>query len=112
MPRDADSNYSFNPWMQDVPPIESELPGYYNQDQQLRYEALVSQLSMTADEIRTIRPPVGNQPFPPRFGYPQEQPTVMDILKMSQGQDFLLQDTPTKQDSGQPGTLTPVQSPW
>jgi hypothetical protein len=109
MALNADSNYSPNPWMQDIP-IQAKKPAYYSYEDQTTYEALVSALSMPAEEIRAIRPRVGNVPFPPREGYEKHEPTLMDVLMV--GPDTLRQDTPTKQDSGMQGTQGPTLNAW
>lgn len=89
---DADSNYSFNPWMRpeqrlgddvDPSPVLSPVETIYG---------IMLQSPMP--------PPAG---ITPRLGYPQGEPGVVDVLGV--GPNTLMRDTPTSQDSGQPGTL-------
>lgn len=107
----ASSDYSFNPWMQNQPPIvRLKKPAYNSMDDEVRAKDLIDTLTMPTDAISQIRPRVGNPPFPPRFGYEQRQPTILDVMTI--GSTSLIQDTATKQDSGmQPGS-GPGLSNW
>lgn len=95
--------------MQDIP-IQAKKPNYFNYEDQTTYEALVSALSRSAEEIRLIRPRVGNEPFPPRTGYAKQTLTIMDVLRI--GEDTLRQDTPTRQDSGMQSSAGPAFNAW
>lgn len=108
MTNQPDSNYSPRPWMQDLP-VRAK-PDYQNADDRLAFEALLADLSMTADQIRLIRPTVGNEPFPPRTGYQKTTMTIMDVLRI--GSDSLISDTPTRQDSGMQGSVGPSLGAW
>lgn len=104
MAMDASGNYSPRPWM-DNPPIQVRLkkPAYNSYDDEIRVADLVDNLSTPSEVIRQIRPPVGNIPFPERFGYEQSQPTIADVLSI--GSFVLMKDTATRQESGlMPGT--------
>jgi hypothetical protein len=104
MGANPNTNYSFNPWM------KFQRPGYWSFEDQRTQEALLADFSATAEEIRLIRPPVGNVPFPPRFGYEKRQPTLMDVLTI--GPTTLMHDTATRQESGQPGSSGPSLAGW
>lgn len=107
--QNASSNYSFNPWMQNIP-IQAKKPSYFNQDDEIRYTELVDSMTTPADTIRAIRPPVGNEPFPSRQGYEQHQYTIMDVLSI--GSSTLMNDTPTRQDSGMQSSSSPNLGAW
>ena len=105
----ADAVYSFNPWMRDMP-IQVGQPAYFDEQDRLRYQALLADMALPAEAIRQIRPTVGNQPFPPRFGYEKRQPTIDDIVNL----EFptVARDMPTRQDSGMQGSLRPALGHW
>jgi hypothetical protein len=62
---------------QTVMPWEARLGA--NQNDLVASDAL-RWMSMPADQIRQIRPPVPQALFPPRFGYEHEPATIEDIL--------------------------------
>lgn len=94
---DPDANYSFNPWMRPQPRVGDVNPNVY-----LTFDGLMADMVVPSEVARTIRPKVGNELFPPRFGYERRQPTIMDALTISQ--QTLMRDTPTRQDTG-PGPI-------
>lgn len=103
---DPDANYSFNPWMRQQPrPGDNVDPGIF-----LDQEGVLAELVTPSEVARTIRPKVGNIPFPPRTGYEQRQPTILDALTISQ--QTLMQDTETRQESGHPGSGGPSLGAW
>lgn len=76
----ADANYTINPWMQRLP-VQVQRPwGSY--EDQMTGEALATVMSMPADEIRNIRPPIPINPFPPRFGYRVGAIGIRDIVSL------------------------------
>lgn len=93
----ADSNYSINPWMRTV-----ARPGD-NVDP-----------SPLLDAVGVVEASLEASPLPPPAGYtlrltgmPRDQLRVEDVLQV--GPAPLMQDTPTRQDSGMQGTLRPSQ---
>lgn len=97
----ADGNYSFNPWMRPDPrPGDNIDPSVM-----LSQDEVLAELSIPADVARTIRPPVGNNPFPPRTGYEKRQPELRDVLAVATY--TAMRDMPTRQDSGMQGSSTP-----
>lgn len=105
----ADTVYGPRPWgPPPSTPDSQRIPQTH--EQFLTSLALQSAMSMTADQIRAIRPPVPNQPlFPPRYGYPTEELGIEDVINVDQRYrrtDFA-QDT-----SGMQGTSTPALNVW
>lgn len=96
---DADTNYSFNPWMNPVVrPGDNVDPSVLLDPAETIY-AVANQVPMPA--------PAG---YTPRLGYPTGEPTIMDVLD---AQSFVAaRDTATSQDTGMQGTLRPAQSDW
>jgi hypothetical protein len=66
--------------MPDVP-IQIQRPNGSYEDQRTG-AALASQMEMSADEIRAIRPPLPINPFPPRFGYRVDAFGIGDIVHL------------------------------
>lgn len=95
----ADGNYSINPWMRPEVRVGDDLdPSPGLDPAEIMYEVAA---------LTPIPPPA---PLQPRFlGFENAPPTIEDVLTM--GPRVLMQDTPTKQESGQPGTLTPSGAP-
>lgn len=104
MTGEADTVYGHRPW---GPPPSSpdsqRIPQTH--EQLLTGLALDSVLSMSADQIRLIRPPVPVQLFPPRFGYRTEELGIEDVIDV----DRIYQRTDFSHDtSGMEGTPTPA----
>ena len=73
----AGSVVVYDDGQQTVMPWEARLGA--NQNDLVASDAL-RWMSMPADQIRQIRPPVPQALFPPRFGYEHEPATIEDIL--------------------------------
>ncbi len=74
----ADTNYSFNPWMR-----TQVAPAATDWEDQQRSLALLSALTLDEETIRSIRPAVAPVLFPPRDGYESTEPTIQDVLSIS-----------------------------
>lgn len=106
MTDNADTVYGRRPW--GSPPVQIQQPNQTH-EQYLTGLALESVMSMTADQIRLIRPPVPGQLFPPRFGYRTEALGIEDIVNV----DRIFQRTDFAQNkSGMEGTSTPALHVW
>jgi hypothetical protein len=106
MTSQADTVYGRRPW--GSPPVQIQKPNQTH-EQYLTGLALESAMSMTADQIRQIRPPVPVQLFPPRFGYRTEALGIEDIINVDQ----IYQRTDFAQyKSGMEGTSTPALNVW
>jgi hypothetical protein len=106
MTKNADTVYGRRAW--GSPPVQIQQPNQTH-EQYLTGLALESVMSMTADQIRTIRPPVPAQLFPPRFGYRTEALGIEDIIQV----DRIFQRTDFAQNkSGMEGTSTPALNVW
>lgn len=76
----ADSNYSVNPWMDNLP-VQVKRPNASYEDAATA-AALASAMSEPAEAIRSIRPPLAIDPFPPRYGYREEALGIADIVRL------------------------------
>jgi len=102
----ADTVYGRRPW--GSPPVQIQKPNQTH-EQYLTGLALESVMSMTADQIRLIRPPVPVQLFPPRYGYRTDALGIEDIIDA----DRIFQRTDFAQNkSGMEGTSTPALNVW
>lgn len=102
----ADTVYGRRAW--GSPPLQIQKPNQTH-EQYLTGLALESAMSMTADQIRLIRPPVPAQLFPPRYGYRTEALGIEDIVQV----DRIFQRTDFAQNkSGMEGTSTPALNVW
>lgn len=88
----ADSNYSFNPWMRDLP-TEEGIP------ENLRAEEVIA-------EIANQVPMPPEATIQPRFGAMNIPMTIEEVLNINQ--DPLLQE----KDTGQPGYGGPALGQW
>lgn len=106
MANNPDAVYGRRPW--GSPPVQIQRPNQTH-EQYLTGLALESVMSMTADEIRLIRPPVASTLFPPRLGYRTEALGIEDIVKV----DRIFRRTDFAQNkSGMEGTSTPALNVW
>lgn len=102
----ADTVYGRRPW--GSPPVQIQKPNQTH-EQYLTGLALESVMSMTADQIRLIRPPVPVEMFPPRLGYRTTAlgiEDVVDVDRIYQRRDF------AQNKSGMEGTSTPALNVW
>lgn len=101
----ASGVYTPNPWMQDIPTRIAKRPQFQSYEDQVTAQALAAAMTESPDEIRSIRPPLPINPFPPKFGYRQEALGIADIVRV----DDLFQryDFSGKQ-SGYQGTSYPT----
>ena len=76
----ADSNYSINPWMDDVP-VQVKRPNASYEDAATA-AALDAAMREPAEAIRAIRPPLAIELFPPRFGYRDTALGIEDIVRL------------------------------
>jgi hypothetical protein len=86
------------------PPVQIKRPNASYEDMETG-EALASAMSMDADQIRAIRPPLPINPFPPKFGYRDTAFGIEDIVHLNdlfQRYDF------TGKQSGYQGTSYPT----
>lgn len=97
----ADANYSINPWMNPTARVGDNVDP-----------------SMALDAMGVIAEIEANNPLPPAAGQPMRllgmertQPGIVDVLGVGPVSG-LMQDTESRQDSGQPGTVRPASSPW
>jgi hypothetical protein len=95
----ADTNYSFNPWMAAAPRQGDNVDP-----------------SPALGPVETIQGIMDLNPLPPpagytqRLGYENREPTIMDVLTI--GPNVLMRDTPTRQESGMQGTMRPAAGTW
>ena len=98
----ADSNYSINPWMRPEERLGDT-------------DETMPPLALGPEEV--ISGLLSASPVPPAAGYQprllgaeQMEPGIVDVLNV--GPAVLMRDTPTSQDSGQPGTLRNSNGVW
>ena len=106
MANNADTVYGRRAW--GSPPVQIQQPNQTH-EQYLTGLALESVMSMTADQVRQIRPPVPAQLFPPKFGYRTEALGIEDIVNV----DSIFRRTDfARNKSGMEGTSTPALNVW
>lgn len=96
-----DANYSINPWMR---------PEERLGDTDETMPPLALDAGPLLGELLAESPLPLPAAIPPRFGYPQGEPGIVEVLSVPPRAG--LRDTPTRQESGQPGTQGPSLNSW
>lgn len=96
----ANGSYGISPWMRP----EVRLGDDVDPSPLLDGESMVAQMVA----LNQPAPPAG---YTPRLlGYERPELGILDVLDV--GPNTLMQDTPTRQDSGMQGTLRPATGAW
>jgi hypothetical protein len=106
----ADGVYTPNPWMRGGYGTLARHPWYNNWEDEQEHLALLSAMSLSAEAIRGIRPPVPGMLFPPRDGLVKSVPTIEDVLSI--GPYSIARDDFSGRASGYQGSSYPSLNAW